>query len=177
MGMWSEWRASRERRLRAERYLGTVLRDPSPGDLQWLQALGVTAERARRELAFGRRAVGLIVAERDALDDRTAADVAHLLAPIMAGEGRSDAAYGAEWAERWRAYTAALAVRGSTESPAVRLARVMLAGAGLTEPSAEALQHATRYVMDTRAACNESLREAYGVASLPEDVRPSTIGH
>lgn len=175
--MWSEWRASRERRLRAERYLGTVLRDPSPGDLQWLQALGVTAERARRELAFGRRAVGLIVAERDALDDRTAADVAHLLAPIMAGEGRSDAAYGAEWAERWRAYTAALAVRGSTESPAVRLARVMLAGAGLTEPSAEVLQHATRYVMDTRAACNESLREAYGVASLPEDVRPSTIGH
>jgi len=177
MGMWSEWRASRERRLRAERYLGTVLRDPSPAEVQWLQALGVSAQRAVRELAFSRRAVGLIVAERDALDDRTAADVAHLLTPLMAGESRRDPAYGVEWAERWRAYTAALAVRGSSESPAVRLARVMLAGAGLPEPSPEALQHATRYVMDVREACNESLRAAYGVATLPEDVRPSTIGH
>ena len=177
MGMWGEWRASRERRMRAERYLGTVLRDPSTTELQWLQSLGVSGERAARELVFCRRAVGLIVAERDALDDRTAADVAHLLAPVIAGEGRRDPEYGEAWAERWRAYTAALAVRGSAEAPAVRIARVMLAAVGIPEPMPEVLQHATRYVMDTRGQCNESLRAAYGVATLPEDVKPSTLAH
>lgn len=175
MGMWGEWRASRERRLRAEQYLGTVLREPPAAELQWLQSLGIPSQRAMQELRFCRRAIGLIVAERDALDDRTAADVAHLLAPVIAGEGRRDPAHGDAWAERWRAYTAALAVRGSTESPAVRLARVMLAALGLPEPMPEVLQHATRYVMETRGQCNESLRAAYGVATLPEDVKPSTL--
>jgi hypothetical protein len=175
--MWGEWRASRERKLRAERYLGTVLRDPPEAELQWLQTLGVSNQRAVRELGFCRRAVGLIVAERDALDDRTAADVAHLLAPVMAGESRRDPEYGAAWPERWRAYAAALAVRGSAEAPAVRLARVMLAGLGMPEPTPEVLQHATRYVMETRSQCNESLRAAYGEATLPEDVKPSTLAH
>ncbi|MBL0940833.1 MAG: hypothetical protein IBJ03_18210 [Gemmatimonadaceae bacterium] len=176
MGLWEEWRASRARRQRAERYLSVLLREPDAADVQWLKGLAGDDARANRELAFSRRAIGLIVAERDALDDRTAAEVAHLLAPVVAGETRRNADHGREWADRWRAYTAALAVRGSTESPAARIARVMLHGAGVTEPSAEILGRGTQFVVETRTALNESLRAAFGVASLPEDVRPSTLG-
>jgi hypothetical protein len=175
MGLWSDWRAARVRRQRVAVYLGNLLRDPSPAHVEWLtQAVGEQAT-AFRELQFARRALGLIVAERDALDDRTAADVAHQLAPIIAGESRQDAARGREWSERWRSYTAALAVRGSPEPPAARLARVLLAGAGMMEPSRQHHVRATQFVLETRAALNEQLRAVFGAASLPEDVKPSAI--
>jgi hypothetical protein len=131
MGFWGDWQATRERRHRVGLYLNHLLREPEAAPLAWLTALTGNAALAARELTFARRALGLIVAERDALDDRTAADVAHQLAPVIAGEARRDAAVGREWADRWRAYTAALAVRGSAEAPAARLARVMLSGAGV----------------------------------------------
>ena len=126
-------------------------------------------------MAFARRAIGLIVAERDALDDRTAADVAHQLAPVVAAEARRDAEAGRLWTERWRSYTTALAVRGNPESPAARLARVLLSGAGLMEPTADDLQQITAFVHETRGNLNEHLRAAFGAASLPEDVRPSAL--
>lgn len=175
MGFWADWQASRARRQRVEVYLNHLLREPDAALLQWLAVRAGNADTARRELAFSRRAIGLIVAERDALDDRTAADVAHQLAPVVAAEARRDAVAGRLWAERWRAYTAVLAVRGNPESPAARLARVLLAGVGLTEPTAEDVQHLTAYVQDTRAILNEQLRVAFGAASLPEDVRPSAL--
>ena len=104
-------------------------------------------------------AIGLIVAERDALDDRTASDVAHQLAPVISREARGAVDLGREWGERWRAYTAALAVRGSVESPATRLARVLLSGAGIAEPTAEQLVRATLFVNETRSAANVALGE------------------
>lgn len=175
MGFWADWQASRARRQRVEGYLNHLLREPDAPVLQWLAQRSGSADAARRELAFVRRAIGLIVAERDALDDRTAADVAHQLAPVVAAEARRDAATGRLWSERWRAYTAALAVRGNPESPAARLARVLLSGVGLTDPSTDDLQRATAYLQDTRATLNEQLRVAFGAASLPEDVRPSAL--
>ncbi len=175
MGFWADWQASRARRQRVEVYLNHLLREPDASMLQWLGLRAGDADVARRELVFARRAIGLIVAERDALDDRTAADVAHQLAPVVAAEARRDAEAGRQWAERWRAYTAALAVRGNPESPTARLARVLLAGAGLAVPAPDDLQHATVFVQDTRAVLNEQLRIAFGAASLPEDVRPSAL--
>jgi hypothetical protein len=175
MGMWSEWRAARERNRRASIYLGRLLRHPAGTEVAWLQASGASKEDAARELTFAMWAIGLIVAERDALDDRTAADVAHQLAPVISREARSTDHLGRLWAERWRAYTAALAVRGQVEVPATRLARVLLGGAGVVEPNAEQVQRATQFVMDTRGAANVALREVFGVAALPEDIRPSAL--
>jgi hypothetical protein len=57
----------------------------------------------------------------------------------------------------------------------MRLANVLLDGAGVSSPSPELLQQTTRYVQETRGALNESLRTAFGAASLPEDVRPSAL--
>jgi len=175
MGLWAEWRAQRERSRRASTYLGQLLRAPDPADVTWLGSIGVPTTLAMRELTFGKRALGLIVAERDALDDRTASDVAHQLAPVISREAKGDTLLGREWGERWRAYTAALAVRGSVEAPATRLARVLLAGAGLGAPSSEQLLRATKFVLDTRSAANVALRDVFGVATLPDDIRPSAL--
>ena len=175
MGMWAEWRAQRERSRRAAAYLGQLLRTPEQADVSWLSSLGVPEPVALRELTFAKRAIGLIVAERDALDDRTASDVAHQLAPVISREARGTVDLGREWGERWRAYTAALAVRGSVEAPATRLARVLLAGARIAEPSADQLARTTQFVHETRSAANVALRDVFGVASLPDDVRPSAL--
>lgn len=178
MSILSEWRVARERRKRATVYLSAITQHISPSDVEWLTKIAPQhdARLATRELQFARRAIGLIVAERDALDDRTASDVAHQLAGVIGAEARQDAVAGRAWSERWRSYTSALAARGSAESPAARLARVMLEGAGIDQPSPEQLLRATQYILAVRTSANEALRTAYGSASLPEDVRPSALG-
>lgn len=177
MSFLSEWRVARERRRRASVYLAAITQHVAPADIEWLARIceGRDERLAARELQFARRAVGLIVAERDALDDRTASDVAHQLATVISSEGRRDSVAGRAWSERWRSYTSALAARGSTESPAARLARVMLAGSGVSSPTQEQLVRGTQYILVVRTAANEALRTAYGSASLPEDVRPSAV--
>ena len=175
MGMLAEWRAARDRRRRSASYLEALLHAPDPADVEWLAGLARGGDIARRELVFARRAVGLIVAERDALDDRTASDVAHQLSAVVAREAREDPETAREWGDRWRAYTAALAVRGEAEAPAARLARVLLAGAGVADPSPETLLRASGFIVATRTRANEALRAVFGAASLPEDVRPSAM--
>ena len=178
MSLLAEWRLTRERRKRATRYLAAISQDVSPTDVAWLtpHTTPKNERLAQRELRFARRAVLLIVSERDALDDRTASDVAHELAPEISAEARQDMEAARAWLERWRSYTSTLAARGSAEAPAVRLARVMLSGAGIVDPQPPELQRATQYVTSLRSAANDALRKAFGAASLPDDVRPSALG-
>jgi len=175
MGFWREWQVARDRRRSVAKYLGQVLREPDEAQVRWLASLPIDPTAAMRELRYARRAVGLIVADRDALDDRTAAEVAHLLAPVIATESRQSPESGRVWSERWRAYTTALAVRGSAEPPAARLARVLLDGVGVSSPSPAVLHQATEIIQEHRAALNEALRAAFGDAALPEDVPPSAL--
>lgn len=176
MGLWTEWQAARERRRRVESYVGRMLREPDEAIVQMLEGVAGTT-LARRELRFALLAIGLIVAERDALDDQTAADVSHQLQPLLAAEARRDPEVGRLWPERWRAYSAALALRGSPEPPAVRLARVLLEGVQVSSPTTEQLERTTHFVLENRAALNEALRAVFGAASLPEDIRPSALRH
>ena len=177
MSIFSGWKVGRDRRKRATVYLSAITPDIAHADSHWLIAMAPLASQALviRELQFARRALALIVAERDALDDRTASDVAHQLASVVNLEARRDADAGRAWSERWRAYTGALALRGSSEAPAARLARVLLAATGLNAPTTDQLVRATQYVLAVRASANEALRTAFGAASLPEDVRPSAV--
>lgn len=175
MGMLGEWRASRERRRLAARYLQTLHAAADPADVHWLTGLTGDGVTATNELGFARRAIALIVAERDALDDRTASDVAHELSIVTDEEARQDAEAGRRWQARWRAYGESLAVRGVSEVPAARLARVLLAGVGVNAPTPDQLTRATQCVHGIRAKANEALRAVFGVASLPDDIRPSAI--
>jgi hypothetical protein len=175
MGLIGEWRAARERRRRADGYLRGLLSPPPTTDIDWLAAIAGDRTVAERELIFARRALGLVVAERDALDDRTAADVSHALTEVVASEARRSASVAAQWTARRRAYSEVLAVRGQAEAPVTRFARVLLAGAGVAEPSEEALGRAAHFIQSTRTHANEALRATYGMATLPDDVRPSAI--
>lgn len=174
MGLWTDWQAARDRRRRVESYVGQMLREPDAATLHALESLAGAAV-ARRELRFALLALGLLVAERDALDDQTAADVSHHLAPLLAADAKRDPEVGRLWPERWRGYTAALAVRGGPDQPSTRLARVLLAGAGIANPTAPQVALLTTFIQDNRAALNDALRSVFGAASLPEDVRPSAL--
>ena len=177
MSVFAEWKASRERRQRASSYLASLLHDARLEDAEWFRNIAREqgGDAAGRELRLAKRAIGLIVAERDALDDRTASDVAHLLADVIRGETRQDATAGSVWAERWRGYSAALTERGVPEAPAARIARVLLAALGVDAPSREPHMRATQWVLSTRSEANEALRAAFGVASLPDDIKPSAL--
>lgn len=174
MSFLSEWRASRERRRRAIVYLTAVLADPETCDVEWL-SVAVGDDVARRELTFVRRALALVVAERDALDDRTASDVARELVATIEREARRDPQVGRAWLERAREYTAAFVARGVVETPAARFARVLLNGASVSSADTVAFASAIQFVQKTRATANEALRAAFGAASLPEDIRPSAM--
>lgn len=176
MGIFAEWRAARAQRRQAETYVTGRLAPPLADDVAWLTSLNRDRAIAVRELEFARRAVGLAVSERDALDDRTAALVAHALTAALRG-GRTSASERdqGEWTHRWRTYSEALAARGSSEPPAVRMARVLLSSAGIDSPDHDMLERAAQIIRADRVAANEALRDVFGVASLPEDVAPSAL--
>ena len=175
MGVIGDWRAARERRRLADGFLRRLLVTPPEADVAWLSQRAGQRAIAERELQFAQRALGLMVAGRDALDDRTASDVAHALAPLVEAEARRDAALGRAWVERRNAYMEAFTVRGQPEPPPVRFARVLLAGAGVSPVTVADVDRAADIMQVTRARANEALRESFGAASLPDDVRPSAI--
>src|SRR5690606_5567704 len=123
-----------------------------------------------------RRALGLLAAERDSLDDRTPS----LVAAALSDEFRRDRAIAADRAalaerqfnQRLSAYRAAVREREPGRTTAEGVAAVLLKFAGAEDPVASVQQRLARAAAEFLAAANEDLRRAFGEASLPEDVRP-----
>jgi hypothetical protein len=180
MAFLSEWRVERDRRRRAALYVATLYEEPDPADVAWLDDVATQhdADHARWEWRYARRALGLLVAGRDALDDRTASLVARELSESLA----RDASVGPgmlplaerQLNDRLSAYREALATRSAEPAP-TRLGRVLLHFADLDEPSAEAVARAARVLSAYMDRANAALRAAFGAASLPEDVAPSAV--
>lgn len=168
-------RADSGPRDHAEAYVRHLLA-PLPAEAgRWLEAQGVPAEVAAREMGWAVRAIGLIVASRDALDDRTVSEVSHALDRAL-GAGSDFREGGAvHWRARWAAYLEAHAARGTGEPVPRRLARVLLDGAGVQHPSPALLEAAGAEVVGLRVRLNAELGRAFGLASLPDDVRPSAV--
>ena len=177
-----EWRAGRERQRRARTVAAAFRREPDPSDVAWLAdaAANGDEDHARWELRYARAALGLLVAQRDALDDRTAAEVsAELLTslaedPAIAVDLRELAER--QFNERLSAYREALHLRGGTVQAADRIGRCLLAFASdgartAGSPLAYAIELLERYSEEA----SEVLRSTYGEAHLPEDVKPSVL--
>ena len=66
-------KAAEQRRRAALAYVADASSEPDESDVAWLTAAAGDGDtdRARWELRYARRAFALLVAERDALDDRT----------------------------------------------------------------------------------------------------------
>ena len=83
---FGRWRDDRDLQRKADTYVASLMREPAEADVEWLARTATRgdADHARWELRYARRALGLIVAQRDALDDKTGSDVARTLAVAMA---------------------------------------------------------------------------------------------
>jgi hypothetical protein len=175
------WREARAREASAAAFVAAIEREPPAEDVAWLAEAGTKGDldHARWELRYARRALGLVTAQRDALDDRTASEVARALDEAMA----SDAGVAPDKRRivehqlnaRLRAYADALSRREAPGS-GYHLGAALLQFAGRTDPAtdeqiARAGDIASRYLTEANAA----LRDCYGAAELPEDIAPSAI--
>jgi hypothetical protein len=184
MWFWQQWRHDRDRRQRAERFVHELQREPDPAAVQWLARHGAhgDVDHARWELRYARRVIGLLVAERDALDDRTASAVGRALSAAMRFDPRV-AAEKLPIAEsqlnaRLGAYGEALRSRRGEVATGARLGRTLLAftaPAGVASANAETVARAGELLARYIAEANEALRNAFGAASLPEDLPPSAV--
>jgi hypothetical protein len=181
MTFWRDWLAARDAKARAAAYVAVLCAEPAPQDVDWLARHGTSgdADHARWELRYARRALGLLSAQRDALDDRTASLVAHALAEFLAHDP-AIAAGKLRIAEqqlnaRLRAYGDALANRQGAGS-GWHLGRALLEFAGRREAvPPEVVAHASEILAGYLTEANVALRERFGAATLPEDAVPSTI--
>ena len=173
--------APRDGRRRAAAFVRTVWADPAEEDVSWLAetATGGDVDHARWELRYARRALGLLAAQRDALDDRTGSLVARAITDAMAADPAVAVSAAAlaerQFNDRLAAYRDALQQR-SAEEPGTRLGRVLLVFAGSVRAARGAgLQPAGALLGRYLDEANGALRQAFGEAALPEDQRPSTL--
>jgi hypothetical protein len=181
MPLFAKWRAERDLQRKAETFVAVLFRDPDGGDVEWLAAAATRgdADHALWELRYARRALGLIAAQRDALDDRTASVVARVIAEAMTRD-QNVAAEMAETAERQfnarlSAYRDGLAAKAGAPT-AIRMGQTLFAFAGGSFRKQDAnITRAGDLLGAYLAEANEALRESFGTATLPENVPPSAV--
>jgi len=155
--------------------------EPDAEDVSWLSDVATRGDedRARWELRYARRAAGLLSAERDALDDRTASAVARELGESWSKD-RNIAAEMRHAAEqqfnaRLRGLAQAINSRSSPEPSAARLGKALLFAAGLSFPTKQDIERAGAILTRYLEQANEALRTAFGTAKLPDNLPPSAM--
>jgi len=179
--MFRQWRVERQLHERAERFVEALLMEPSAPDVAWLAECATRgdADHAAWELRYAKRALGLVSAQRDALDDSTGAAVAHAMSAAFdrdrrIGRDRLDLAL-RQFNARLSAYRDAVGARVTTAT-AARLGRTLLAFAGGSFREADAnVLRGGELLLTLLAGANESLRATFGEAALPEHIAPSAL--
>jgi hypothetical protein len=180
---FGRWREDRELQRKADAYVAALMREPAEADVQWLAVSATKGDidHARWELRYARRALGLVIAQRDALDDKTGSVVARTLADAMARDRSVDAST-IEIAERQfnariAAYRDSLDARSSTIPVTTRLGQTLFAFSGGAFRDAKQDVARGGDLLSTYATeANEALRGAFGTAQLPENLPPSAVG-
>lgn len=182
VGVLNSWLALWRLKKGVKRFADWLWQEPSAADVEWLAShvTGGDVDRAAWELRYARRALGLLVAERDALDDRTASLVAQEIATRTKLD-RNVAPGSVGLAERQfdhrlRAYRDVVlgvpASRLAAEPLARAFAELVVPGRELPAKVSERLgAMLLAYVL----GANETLRATVGPAALPEDLPPSAL--
>src|SRR2546430_3241145 len=176
MAFLARWRAERELRRKAAAFVTALFREPDPNDVSWLaeNATRGDVDHAQWELRYARRALGLIAAQRDALDDRTASIVAKEISESFVRD-KNIAAGMVETSERQfnvrlSAYRDGLAARAGAPTP-IRMGQTLFAFAGGSfKRQDENIVRAGELLETYLAEANEALRASFGTAVLPENV-------
>ena len=179
-GLFSSWRFEWRLRRQAAAYVAILRKEPPDDDVEWLsgEATQGDVDRARWELRYARTALGLLTAERDALDDRTPSLVAREIAAALHADPRVAAQMvkvaEQQFNERLSTYRHALTDRRATLGLNERLGDALLRVAGAV-PNADSRAKASSIVARLLDEANTALREQFGSAALPPDVRPSAL--
>lgn len=181
MRLFRSFREDRALLRNSAAYASVLMAEPATDDVDWLAKVATRGDvdHARWELRYLRRSVGILVAQRDALDDRTPSEVLRALVHRMQKDPNVDPTL-RELAERQfnarlGAYRDAFTSRGHG-TPALRLAQNMLAFAGgPIRGDDPVVQRGAELVTDAVTSANEALRANFGVVELPEDVSPSRL--
>lgn len=172
--LFGEWRASRALGARADAFVRGLMREPSDAEVRWLgeHGTGGDLDHARWELRYARRTLGLLTAQRDALDDRTGSVVARALSTALARDpaiapGKLRVAE-RQLNDRLAAYGDALANREGAGS-GWHLGRALLRFAGRREGAApQVVAGASEIMARYLEEANAELRERFGAAAAPE---------
>ena len=180
-GWLDGWRAGQRARKGTAAYVQALMREPAADDVTWLaeHATAGDTDRATWELRYVRRALGLLIAQRDALDDRTASAVAHQLSAAMVVDRNVAASMvklvDRQFNERLAGYREMMLLRGSTEQLSERLGRAMLLLSGGVRMGATELRGADEIVSRLLTEISAALGRSFGVATLPESAPPSAV--
>lgn len=166
----------------ADAYVSALQGEPEDEDVRWLASLTLSKDldHARWELRYARRALGLLAAERDALNDSTPSAVARALSDAFVADPNVAAEHvelaEAQFDQRLLEYRTAMGKRDGRELAPQRMARVLLTFAGaITSDVDGAIARGAGILSRDLALANEVLRRAFGTAELPEDVKPSDV--
>ncbi|MBI2409227.1 MAG: hypothetical protein HYV19_13100 [Gemmatimonadetes bacterium] len=163
----------RRRRRRAAAVVARFFAEPREADVLWLAdaAAGGDVDHARWELRYARRALGLLAAQRDALDDQIGSDIATAITaafafdPHVSPERRALAER--QFNDRVTTYREALQSRGGTIGPEDKLGRMLLAFASDSARTAGTpLTRAIALMAAYRTEAGEVLHQMYGGATL-----------
>ena len=178
MSLWTSLRAAWRSRQAADRFADAAWAEPTDVDVVWLarHVTGGDEDHARWELRYLRRALAQLVAERDGLDDRTGV----LVSQALSGRLSRDRSVAPErlavaerqYNQRLSRYRETLRERGGGALP-TRLAGTLVQLAAPGRGAGAEDTHLAELVARELGASAERLRETFGVAALPDDVRPS----
>jgi len=182
MRLFRSFRDDRALHRGSASYAGALMIEPAPADVEWLsrQATRGDTDHATWELRYLRRALGILVAQRDALDDRTPSEVLRTLSARMERDPNVDVDLrelaDRQFNARLSAYRDAFTSRGHG-TPAIRVAQNLLAFAGgPIRADDPVVVRGAALVTDYLTMMGDALRASFGTAELPEDMPPSQVG-
>lgn len=173
--------AARAVERKAVSFSRLLQRDPEPADVEWLATTATRGDvdHATWEFRYARRALGVLVAQRDALDDRTGSAVARAVTDAFLTDPAIDpkmvdVAIG-QFNARLSAYRDILQTRSGAPVP-IRLGQMLLAFAGgpIGRNQAE-VAHAGEILGRYLAEAGANLQDTFGTPTLPDDVPPSAV--
>jgi hypothetical protein len=179
--LWRRWRDEHALERRATSVARAALVDPDESDVRWLAERGAHGDEdhARWEWRYVRRAFAIIVAQRDALDDRTGSAVAAAVGSALARDPMIDASKRRvatrQFNDRLAGYGEILRDRDPATPTSERLARALFTFAGTSEPSSADILRGATALSSMLADTHATLALHFGSANLPSDVAPSAM--
>ncbi len=169
-------------RGKALKYVRTLHAEPGEADVAWLASIdpGGDEDHAAWELRYARLALGVLAAERDALDDSVPAAISHAVTESLSSDRRIAAAMlplaERQFGSRLATYRDAFARRHGGDPLDQRLGRTLLEFTSHVEvPDPRAVDRAGEIAQSYLRSASVALVETFGRASLPEDLRPSEV--